>query len=76
MAAFYLLAGGREWSGPVTAAAFLSLPAVSAFYALNFTGCTPYTSRSGVKKEMRTAMPAMGIALVMSVISVLVGKLL
>ncbi len=74
--AFYLLAEGRAWSGPMTVAAFLALPAVSAFYALNFTGCTPYTSRSGVKKEMRTAMPAMGIALVLSAISVLAGKLL
>jgi len=60
----------------MTAATFLALPTVSAFYALNFTGCTPYTSCSGVKKEMRTAMPAMGIALVLSAISVLVGKLL
>jgi len=33
---------------------------VSAFYTLNFTGCTTYTSRSGVKKEMRIAIPAMG----------------
>jgi len=76
MAAFYLLAGGRDWSGPMTVAAFLALPAVSAFYALNFTGCTPYTSRSGVKKEMRAAMPAMGIAFALSAISVLAGTLL
>jgi len=71
--AFYFLAGGQEWSVPVTTAAFLALPAVSAFYALNFTGCTPYTSRSGVKKEMRIAMPAMGCALIVSVIFVFAG---
>jgi acetyl-CoA decarbonylase/synthase complex subunit gamma len=39
------------------AAAFCALPALSAFFALNFTGATPYTSRSGVKKEIRRALP-------------------
>lgn len=75
-AAFYLLAGGRGWSVPVTVAAFLSIPAVSAFYALNFTGCTTYTSRSGVKKEMRIALPAMGCALIAGGLIVLVGRFL
>ena len=75
-AACYLLAGGRGWDVPVTAAAFLALPAVSAFYTLNFTGCTTYTSRSGVKKEMRIAMPAMGCALIASAIFVLAGRFL
>jgi hypothetical protein len=36
----------------------LLLPAVSAFLALNFTGASTYTSLSGVKKEMRFALPA------------------
>jgi hypothetical protein len=75
-AAFYLLAGGQDWGVPATVAAFLALPAVSAFYALNFTGCTTYTSRSGVKQEMRIAIPAMGGALIVSIILVLAGKLL
>ncbi len=75
-AAFYLFADGREWNIFITFAAFLAIPAVSAFYTLNFTGCTPFTSRSGVKKEMRLAMPVMGIAVILSVIFVLVGKLL
>ena len=72
--AFYLLAGGRGWSAPATAAAFLALPAVSAFYALNFTGCTTYTSRSGVKKEMRIALPAMGCVVIFSALIVLAGR--
>lgn len=48
-------------------AAGLSLPsavgllllaaALSSFLAMNFTGCTPYTSPSGVEKEMRRAIP-------------------
>lgn len=71
---FYQLAGGSSWGMPVIAAVFLALPAVSAFYMLNFTGCTPYTSRSGVKKEMRFAIPAMGGALVVSALLLLVGK--
>jgi hypothetical protein len=74
--AFYLLAGGRAWGVPATLALFLALPAVSAFHTLNFTGCSTYTSRSGVKKEMRIALPAMGGALLASVVLLLVGRFL
>lgn len=31
--------------------------AVSSFFAMNFTGATPFTSPSGVEKEMRKAIP-------------------
>lgn len=54
-------------------AAFLMLPAVSAFYALNFTGCTPYTSSSGVKKEMQIALPIMAGCVALGVIATVVG---
>jgi acetyl-CoA decarbonylase/synthase complex subunit gamma len=73
---FYLLAGGNAWSKPFTAAIFLALPAVSAFFTLNFTGCSTFTSRSGVKKEMRIAIPAMGGALLMSAGLLLAGRFL
>ncbi|HXE96032.1 MAG TPA: mercury methylation corrinoid protein HgcA [Dongiaceae bacterium] len=73
---FYLLAGGSNWNGAVTAAFFLALPAVSAFHTLNFTGCSTYTSRSGVKKEMRIALPTMGGALIASLILLLAGRFL
>ncbi len=33
------------------------LPAVSSFYAMNFTGSSTYTSFSGVLKEMKIAIP-------------------
>ncbi len=33
------------------------VPAFSAYLAMNFTGCSTYTSLSGVKKEMRWAVP-------------------
>jgi hypothetical protein len=37
----------------------LSMPAVTAFLALNFTGSSTFTSRSGVKQEMFASIPAM-----------------
>jgi hypothetical protein len=33
------------------------IPAIAAYLAMNFTGCSTYTSLSGVKKEMRFALP-------------------
>jgi hypothetical protein len=49
----------QAWSGRIEALAwFLIIPAVSAYLAMNFTGCSTYTSLSGVKKEMRWALPA------------------
>ena len=72
---FYFLTGGG-WSTSVTLAAFLALPAISAFYTLNFTGCTNFTSRSGVKKEMRIGIPVMGGALFVGLLALVAGKLL
>ncbi len=37
----------------------LAMPAVSAFIALNFTGSSTFTSRTGVKREMYRYIPAM-----------------
>lgn len=43
----------------------LLIPAVTAYLAMNFTGASTYTSLSGVKKEMRWALPPeIGAALV------------
>jgi hypothetical protein len=45
------------------------IPPVVSYLALNFTGCTPHTSRSGVKAEIFTyirvmvAMAGCGIVL-------------
>jgi len=55
---------------------FLSLPAVSAYYALNFTGCTPFTSLSGVKREVQRAIPIMGGALGCGILLWIAGSLL
>ncbi len=46
------------WAGRVEALAWLTLiPAIAAYLAMNFTGASTYTSLSGVKKEMRFALP-------------------
>jgi acetyl-CoA decarbonylase/synthase complex subunit gamma len=46
------------WPGRIEALAWLFIiPAVSGYLAMNFTGCSTYTSLSGVKKEMRWALP-------------------
>jgi len=46
------------WPGKVEAMAWLLIiPAMAGYLAMNFTGCSTYTSLSGVKREMRWALP-------------------
>ena len=40
-----------------TAVLLISIPAVAAYLAMNFTGSSTFTSLSGVRKEMRLALP-------------------
>jgi hypothetical protein len=50
------------WANTLAAAtALLLIPAVTAYIALNFTGCTTFTSRTGVKKEIFRYVPAMAV---------------
>jgi len=56
----------------MTAAALLSLPAVSAFLALNFTGTTTFTSQNGVNKEIRLFARPMGACALAGVVLVIV----
>jgi hypothetical protein len=50
------------WATTLAAAmALLLIPAVTAYIALNFTGCTTFTSRTGVKKEIFRYVPVMAI---------------
>ncbi|MBI5250489.1 MAG: acetyl-CoA synthase subunit gamma, partial [Desulfomonile tiedjei] len=45
-------------SGSLEITAWLMLvPAISAYLAMNFTGASTYTSLSGVRKEMKWAVP-------------------
>jgi len=49
---------GIPLAGPFEILAWLLLiPALSSFLAMNFTGASTFTSLSGVKKEMRWALP-------------------
>ena len=43
--------------------------AVSSYAAMNFTGATPFTSPSGVEKEMRQGIPLQIIAVVVAIIA-------
>jgi len=48
----------NDWAGRVEILAwFLIIPAIAAYLAMNFTGASTYTSLSGVKKEMKWAVP-------------------
>ncbi len=55
-------------ANPLTFAAWLDLtaallvfPAVTAFITLNFTGSTPFTSKTGVRSEMNRYIPVMAV---------------
>lgn len=55
-------------------AALLLIPAVVAYLALNFTGCTTFTSRTGVKKEIFRYVPVMAaMAVVGSLAGIAIG---
>lgn len=43
------------------AALLLFFPALTAFISLNFTGSTPYTSKTGVRHEMNRFIPFMAV---------------
>ena len=74
--ALALVAATLDWgvaglfANDLAAVAWLvMIPSLSSFLALNFTGATPITSLSGVRAEMRRAIPihvlgaAVGLAL-------------
>ena len=52
----------------------LILPSISAFLAMNFTGASTFTSFSGVLKEMRKAVPAIIISIVLGSVLILVDS--
>lgn len=55
---------------------FLLLSASSSFLAMNFTGSSTFTSLSGVKKEMKTAVPLQITFISVGIILMIIGKLL
>jgi len=72
---FFVWAGGGGANWLETASIFLTVTTVSAFLTLNYTGSTPFTSRSGVKKEMRLGLPVMAASLVIALLLWIAGRL-
>jgi hypothetical protein len=54
---------------------FLFFPTISSFLALQFTGSTPFTNISGVKKEVKIAMPFYIVLTAVSFILFVIYKL-
>ncbi|WP_006718596.1 mercury methylation corrinoid protein HgcA [Desulfitobacterium metallireducens] len=52
----------------------LILPPIAAYYAMNFTGSSTFTSFSGVLKEMKIALPAIIISISLGIVLVLVNS--
>jgi len=46
----------------------LFIMAISSYLAMNFTGSTPFTSPTGVEKEMRRAIPAQAAGALVAII--------
>lgn len=54
---------------PAAMALLTMMTAVSSFVAMNFTGATPFTSPSGVEREMRRALPVQaGLAILAGIL--------
>lgn len=61
------------WANTLAAiTALLLIPAVTAYIALNFTGCTTFTSRTGVKKEIFRYVPVMAVMAGLGIIAGLI----
>jgi acetyl-CoA decarbonylase/synthase complex subunit gamma len=67
-----LAAGMGPW---LLAACWAFFPAASAYMALNFTGCTTFTSPSGVQKEIRIALPFFIVAAALAAAGLVLWKL-
>jgi hypothetical protein len=65
-----------SWGGASLVGLFLIAPALTAYFAMNFTGCSTFTSLSGVQKEMRIAVPVIILSIVSGGAVLLVGRIL
>ncbi len=71
---FFVVLRGVSWLE--TTAWFLLVSAFASFLTMNFTGASTYTSLSGVKKEMRYAVPAQITSASIGIILWLTGRFL
>lgn len=53
----------------------LALPSLSAYFAMNFTGSSTYTSLSGVLKEMKIAVPLIAVSAAAGIILLLINSI-
>ena len=67
LAVVLLFKSGLIWLE--TTALLLITVAISSYLAMNFTGSTPFTSPSGVEKEMRRAIPLQAGAVVVALVA-------
>lgn len=56
---YFTSSGAWYWKLASALSYLFIMPAVTAFLALNFTGSTTFTSKTGVKREMFTYIPVM-----------------
>lgn len=70
----WLLNSSMSWSQGLFYLLFL--PPIASYLAMNFTGCSTYTSFSGVDKEMKFAVPAQIISLVGGIVLIVGGLVL
>lgn len=56
-ASLFLLFNGDQITALKQFSLFLWITSCSSYLAMNFTGSTPFTSLSGVKKELQTGLP-------------------
>jgi CO dehydrogenase/acetyl-CoA synthase delta subunit len=73
VALLFLYAGQPAANGPEQLALGLWITGCSAFLAMNFTGSTPFTSLSGVEKEMRRGLPVQIGAVALALVCWLAG---
>jgi acetyl-CoA decarbonylase/synthase complex subunit gamma len=77
----FVLLVGHEWPLPgacenwfTVVAWCLILSSVVGFAAINFTGCTTFTSVSGARREVRIAVPIQAALAGVGVVLWLVGR--
>jgi hypothetical protein len=76
VAAYYFLFMGESRQEVLkTAIIFLTFPVLSSYIALNFTGATTFTNISGVKKELKYALPWYILVSAASVVLFILHKL-
>lgn len=73
-AGYVVLSHNTSESWPGLAAWCLTIPTTASFVAMGFTGSTTYTSLSGVRREMRLAVPMQLVCIIGGIVLWLAGR--